>query len=64
MLELLPFLYAKLTIKKWKKQMRNVTDLILDLKTLTLLLLSLSIILAGKEFQSLTALMKKNYKKN
>ena len=59
MLELLPFLYAKLTIKKWEKQMRNVTDLILDLKTLTLLLLSLSIILAGKEFQSVTDLMKK-----
>jgi len=39
--------------------MRKMTDLILDLKTLTLLLLSLSIILAGKEFQSLTDFMKK-----
>ena len=40
-------------------QLKIRTDFILDLKKLILLLLSLSITLAGKEFQSLTDLMKK-----
>jgi len=43
-------------------QLKNTDLIILDSKKLILLLLSLSIILAGKEFHSLTDLMKKELK--